>query len=112
MVYLPDSWTASRIVLLFSLEELLAWLLDDVALELEDFSVKLLDDIFTLDELWAVLLDEIFLMLEELETGLHEEEEISSYSSLSAGAETLQATVEMEMAVTKNNVRIFLIFMF
>ena len=36
MVYLPDSWTASRIVLLFSLEELLTVLLDEIFFESDD----------------------------------------------------------------------------
>ena len=96
----------------FVLEELLAWLLDDVALELEDFSVKLLDDIFTLDELLAVLLDDVFLMLEELEAALHEEDEISSYSSLSAGAETEHATAKTEIAAGRDSLKNFFRLMF
>ncbi len=100
----------------FVLEELLAWLLDedsllleeiflalldDIALELENFSVELLDDIFTLDELWVLLLD-------ELKAVLHEEG--SSYSSLSAGAETVHAVAKKQTAVARKNV--FIDFMF
>ena len=91
------------------LEEIFPALLDDVALELEDFSVKLLDDAFTLDELLAVLLDKVFLTLEELEVALHEEDEISPYSSLSAGAETEHATVKTEIAAVRYSLKNFLI---
>ena len=76
----------------------MAWLLDE--------------DSLLLEKIFPALLDEIFLVLEELEAALHEEDEISSYSSLSAGAETEHATAKTEIAAVRYSLKNFFRLMF
>ena len=99
-------------MLLTSTEEELATLLDEFACVLEELFAWLLDeDSLLLEEIFPALLDEVFLMLEELETALHEEDEISSYSSLSSVPDTVHATAKTEKAAVRYSLKNFFRFM-